>query len=120
MFRRAFTVLLVLACTFAPVLPALEPMAPGAECSCCRGCCAAADCAMPPAQTRATTTTLVLVGAVEARTRIGRPALRATIVQPVSFSVKVFPSPLRTQFVQRVSEAVATVPLYRVQCTFLI
>jgi hypothetical protein len=120
MLRRLCTLLLVLACALAPALPALELITPSDDCGCGRSCCGMGDCAMPVAPVRATTTTLSVIGAVEARATIARPAPRATAIRPSTLSRENFVSPVRAEFAWRAIEAAASAPLYRVHCTFLI
>ncbi len=119
MLRRLCTILLVLACAFAPALPAIETAAKSDECGCCQQCCGTNDCAPPPATARATTT-LTVVGAVEARATVVRPARNA--VASLTFSIFRNDSalPVRAKHALRVAGAAANAPLYRVHCTFLI
>jgi hypothetical protein len=119
MLRRLCTVLLVLACAFAPALPAIETAAKSDECGCCRHCCGTSDCAPPPATARATTT-LTVVGAVEARTTVARPARGRMASRMFSFFRKVSASPARALRARRTADTVASAPLHRVHCTFLI
>jgi hypothetical protein len=120
MLRRLCTLLLVLACALAPALPALELVAPSVDCGCGRSCCGMGDCAMPSAPVRATTTTLTVIGAVEARATVARPASRAIAARALTLSRDNFVSPLRAEFALRTVEAAASAPLYRLHCTFLI
>lgn len=119
MLRRLCTLLLVLACAFAPALPALEPVAKSDDCGCGHSCCPPADCAMPPAPAR-TTTTLNVVGAVEARAQAARPAARATLVRLLTLFPPVTLSSVRAPLAARKVDAMASVPLYGVHCTFLL
>jgi len=120
MLRRLCTLLLVLACAIAPALPALELTAKTDDCACGRDCCAPTDCAMPPVPARTATTTLNVVGAIEARAQAARPAARATLIRLLTFFPQISASSVRAPLVARSVDTVASAPLYRVHCTFLI
>jgi hypothetical protein len=112
----------VLACAFAPAVPAHETAAKSDDgCGCGHNCCGTNDCAMPPAPARtATTTTLNVVGAVEARVTVARPTRRATNVGTVSIFRISSGSPARAWLAPRTMALVASAPLFRLHCTFLI
>jgi hypothetical protein len=119
MLRRLCTVLIVLACAFAPALPALETADKSDGCGCGKACCGTNDCAPPPATPRATTT-LNVVGAVEARATLACPARSAATRRPFSVFQSASTQPTRALRALRVVAVVASAPLYQVHCAFLI
>ncbi len=119
MIRRLFTLMLVLACAFAPALPALETAAKSPACDCCGtgNCCDQKDCALPPVAPGIAT---VPTATVESRATAARPAPTARVIRAFDISYRdhvrrMQRTPLRAEAI-----APAGAPLFQAHCAFLI
>lgn len=116
MSRRLCALLLVLVCAIAPALPALEFAAKADDdCACGHDCCAAKDCAPPPA---APVRAPLAAATVESRQVAAKPATRAVFSFACAlFSAQKISAAPAVASVARVAASAASVALFQAHCS---
>ncbi len=116
MFRRLNVFVLVLACAFAPALPAFEAVLTAPADCCCGGnhCCSPAECP-PPASARPAASTVVSVAEVS---RAAAPRTAARLARVLFAFVSAAPAaPALRGDLAAVLAPAASVPLFTAHCS---